>query len=166
MKILLAHHLEPIWNDGLKRFGMNIYILCERIAEYLSEGDFDKIIISQFELARNPQSEECYFPILQVIEDSGIKIEWQEYSYGWTLESFNLPEDALNEDGFAIDEYGRKIVEGGSHSEVLPLEKWIADLFGHEVYLCGAFDGECLEDISLAMRACGVEFSRVENLIV
>jgi hypothetical protein len=141
------------------------------VADYLSESAIEKIIITQFELARYPQHDECYANLLEVIEANGIEIAWQEYAYGWELESFNFDDldaarEELENNNVVIDSYGTKLAQGGTHSEVLPLDSWIYELCGHEIYLCGAFDGECLEDISLALSACDVNFERVNSLIL
>ena len=36
----------------------------------------------------------------------------------------------------------------------------------HGVYLAGAFDGECIEDMEIALNALKIKFHRVEDLIV
>ena len=58
-----------------------------------------------------------------------------------------------------------RFCEGGSHSEAVLIEDWM-QLSGEDVYISGAFDGECIEDLEIALRHCQVKFSRIEDLIV
>lgn len=171
MHVLFCHHLEPIWNDGLKRHGTDFHSLCEEVAEHILENNYDAIIITQFEMNDMDRTHEAYFPIFAVCEEKGINIEWQEYGYGWELDSFSFEdEDAaqeLLESGeIFLDQYGTKLVRGGNHSQVVLIEDWIEYLAKHDVSLCGAFDGECLEDISIAFDAANVNFFRIESLII
>lgn len=171
MKVLFCHHLEPIWNEGMKRYGTNIYRMCEKVTCHILENDYDAVIITQFEFNRTDMAHDCYFPIFAAIEEKGISIEWHDYAYGWELDSFNFEDvDAAREklkNGEVIqDEYGTKLAQGGTHSEVVLLEDWIENLKSHEVFLCGAFDGECIEDIQLTFEACGVDYKRLSSLII
>ena len=156
MKILIAHHLEPMW-DATMRNMRNISIdqMVERTAAWIEKEQPDRVIITQFELIRY---HECYAPIFDHITP-----EFKEYGYGWDLCSFDL--ESLDS-GIIEEVMGTKITQGGSHSEVVIVEDWMLALKGHEVYLCGAFDGECIEDMEVALEAADVDFSRVENLIV
>jgi len=50
-KILIIHHLEEMWNSGYKKFGnTNFFDLEYRFFEFLSENNFDRVILTKFEL--------------------------------------------------------------------------------------------------------------------
>jgi hypothetical protein len=155
MNILIAHHLEPLWEEALQRFGTSLEVQCEKVAEWLAENIIDCVIITQFEQDREAQRHEAYYPLYQILEDKGIKLTWHEYGYGWERDCF------LDS---AIE--GVDYAQGGNHSEVVMLEAWMRELKSNKIYLCGAFDGECIEDMEIALEACSVSFERVEHLIV
>lgn len=154
MNILIAHHVEPIWDKGLKTYGKSLETVCQDIADWITskETSIHKVIITQFERDTYAQEHEDYYPLFSVLNELGIEVEWQEYGYGWSRESF-LPEHHLIH-----------FVEGGQHSEVVLIEDWIRNLKNHTVYLAGAFIGECLEDMQIALNACDVKFKDVPEL--
>jgi hypothetical protein len=171
MNVLLAHHLQPYWQDGLAKFGTDIYAECEKVSDYLSDSEIDKLIFTQFEYDKGEQSHDAYMPIFQVCEDKGIRIEWHEYGYAWELESFDFHDysAALEkiEDGEIVeDNHGQCLALGGNHSSVVLIEDWQRQLAQHTVYLCGAFDGECIEDMQLALYAVNCKYKRLNHLIV
>ena len=154
MNILLAHHLEPIWEQGLKRFGTNLESLCQSIAEYIENNNIHKIIITQFERDKYSQVHEAYYSLFELLDSYGIELEWKEYGYGWNRECFNSEDEGIH------------FCEGGNHSEVVLIEDWIRNLKNHTVLLCGAFVGECLEDIQIAMEICNVPYKNLKELQV
>jgi len=144
MKVLIVHHLEPMWEASLiKLSGKDCFEWCLNVRDHIEENGFDKVILTQFE---DWKAQDVHI-------ETGLAdyvSEWHDYGYGWEPDMF------LNE-----NEY----VEGGSHSEVVHTPEWIKGLKGSEVHLCGAFDGECIEDMEIALSACVGEFTRIENLI-
>ena len=72
--------------------------------------------------------------------------------------------EVLDEGGLMVDSYGTKWTLGGNHSEVVIVPEWMENLKG-EVFICGAFDGECIEDLEIALKGANKEFKRVEHLI-
>lgn len=167
MKILIIHHLETEWEQGYKRFDTSFEELLERFADYLSENHFDRVILTRFEEWQIDAAE--YYPIYDYINSV------KTYSYGHELESFLSDEEMekaeeiqeLLDDGkHYITSYGTKIYKGGNHSNVLPSEVWIEELAGHDVYISGAFDGECIEDLEIILNRCQVNYKRIEELII
>ena len=57
---------------------------------------------------------------------------------------------------------------GGNHSELVLIPEWMEDLASEKarVSICGAFEGECIEDLEIALKACKIKFRRIESLIV
>jgi hypothetical protein len=147
MKILICHHVEQCWEYGLKGFGVNLYDLYQKIVDHIDAIGYDKVILTRFEIGREQFDDSHY--------DSGFA-EWvdrvYEYAYGW-------PAECLTDDP-------SRFVPGGNHSEAVMIDDWIRDLSKHDVDLCGAFDGECIEDMEIALEACNVKFKRLNELIV
>lgn len=145
MKTIIIHHLQEMWDGGLRNLGTSFEDMLENTVEHLELNHYDKIIVTNFEAGFNLDDEQMalahFYPIVY------------EYGYGWDKEMF---ED---------NEHAPKYVDGGSHSEVVVVDEWMEDLRG-DIYLCGAFDGECIEDMEIALRGAGKEFKRIENLIV
>lgn len=141
-RVLIIHHLERIWETGYKKFGTSFDELVEKFHEHLSRETYDLVILTRFE---DFQLGDDYWQIAQYID----RVE--TYAYGWEKQ-----EMLDNPDRFC---------EGGSHSEAVLIEDWM-QLSGEDVYISGAFDGECIEDLEIALRHCQVKFSRIEDLIV
>ncbi len=154
MNILILHHLEPCWDSGLQRYGSSFELQCEKVEKYLSQKDIDKIIITQFELCQKSQNDSRYWLLFNICAEKEIKIKWQEYPYALTKDSFNEDEESI------------RFCEGGNHSEVVLLDNWMRELNGNLVYLGGCFDGECLEDIQIALDYLDIKYQRVLELIV
>lgn len=148
MNILILHHVETIWEPSLiKVGGIDFEELMYSIRDHIDNNDYDKIILTRFEGA---ELEPEHYLIADDVS------EVQEYAYGWERESF---EDCDHIEG--VD-----FCEGGNHSEVVLLEQWQKDLKGHNVSLAGAFDGECIEDMEIALDFLQVEYKRIEDLII
>lgn len=144
MKTLIIHHLEPMWENGYNKFGTTCFDLCTGLTEFLEKNCFDQIILTQFE-DWNPQ------PIHHETGLSDFITKYEEYSYGWERDCFR---------------HENEFCEGGTHSEVVWLPDWLKGLRNHSVSLCGAFDGECIEDMEIALSHCVGNFSRIEEFIL
>jgi hypothetical protein len=173
MTTLICHHLEPLWEDSLKKFGTSFAECVSKVATFVMEGEeIERIIITQFEFDRTSQAHEDYLELFSAIEEKGISLEWQEYGYGWELESFTIKDELeiaqekLDFLGYYENEYGTRCVKGGNHSAVVLVEDWLQRLVDTQVLLCGAFEGECIEDMEIALSACQVNFEKIPSLIV
>lgn len=145
MKILIAHHVESMWKETLNKKGVCIYELIEKIAHFCEENQVDKIVLTRFE---DWDMEEIHYPFQK------FNCQVKDYAYGWDMEStWNCNEET-------------EWAEGGNHSEFVLIEDWMYDLKGNEVFLAGCFDGECIEDMEIALNHCEIEFKRVNSLII
>lgn len=142
MKILILHHVEAMWNDSLLNYNTSIDEMIEDIKNHLDENNYDKVILNRFE---DFEISEEHFPIANYINDIN------SYGYGWTADMFSN---------------SSQYCEGGSHSEVVEIDDWMHDLKGNKVDICGAFDGECIEDLEIALNHLDIKFKRIEHLIV
>ncbi len=147
MKVLVIHHLEPMWGSGYSRFGTTFDELQERFLEYLEENEYDKIILTRFE-DWTAEPAHGYFP--ELLEKISAV---HDYAYGWEAEEReNDPE---------------RFCEGGSHSGAVLIDDWMIPLKkAAQVHISGAFDGECIEDLEIALRHLEINFKRIEKLIV
>lgn len=149
MKVIILHHLEPCWDEGLRRMGTSFEELAVKVIEHLEENDYNRVILTRFE--DNRLNEEHH-----IVGLGGYVDQIYDYGYGWERSMIN--------DGCFYD--SQKWVDGGNHSEIVLIDEWMEELKRDEVYLCGAFDGECIEDMEIALSGADVEFSRIEKLIV
>lgn len=146
MRILILHHLEPCWSEGYKKFGTSFERLQEKVVDFLRGSVFDKVILTRFEDMDICTSEGYSFEFADLISDV------REYGYGWPAEALlDMPD---------------RFCAGGSHSEAVLIDDWMLPLKRATVTIAGAFDGECIEDLEIALRHLGVNFSREESLIV
>lgn len=148
MRVLIIHHLEPMWESGHAQFGDTFESLSERFVDHLLENEYDNVILTQFE-HWEPQNEHVLTGIAQFVN------QWEEYSYGWHLDSFG-----------DYAEPGIDFCKGGYHSEAVALDPWLKNLKGSEVYISGAFDGECIDDLETALEFLKIPYHRIEDLIL
>ena len=144
--ILIIHHLESMWDRSLlKLSGKGFFDWASELAEELSNGhSYSKIILTQFE---NFEPEDGHFETGL----EGFVNDWHDYAYGWE----HVP---IGQEG--------DYTEGGSHSPFVYLPEWLKEFKGRDVKLCGAFDGECIEDMEIALKAVGASVERWEKFIV
>ena len=151
-KVLIIHHLEEMWNSGYKKFGnTNFDELKERFYNFAFENNFDRIILTKFEFSSYPYIKsnkfwEEYQFLGELITDCF------EYQYGWDKES--------------LIKSGTEFCDGGNHSEVVLIEDWMKQLSNDEVFISGAFNNECIEDLEIALGFLKIDFKRVESLII
>lgn len=145
-KVLILHHVEPMWSAALQRFGTSFERLQEKILDFLENNVFDKIILTRFEDWKACPSEGYYPELLERVSNV------HDYAYGWEKSELENNPDLF--------------CEGGTHSEAVYLADWMLPLKRAQVTIAGAFDGECIEDLEIALRYLGVNFQREESLIV
>jgi hypothetical protein len=127
-----------MWEQAYRNFGTSFERLVEVFYDHLERNHYDKVILTRFEDHRihEPEYELIHLFIDQVVS----------YAYGWE------EQDLLdNPDRFC---------EGGSHSQAVLLEDWMK--IKGQVFISGAFDGECIEDLEIALRHLEVKFERIE----
>lgn len=145
--VLILHHLEPMWESGYKKLGTSFDRMCEKVIDHLNDHRYKQLILTRFEDSKLDQRH-----YEAGLADVGMMIDVFEYGYGW--DAAQLVMDPEN------------FVEGGYHSEAVLIADWLRHLPKSGVYLAGAFDGECIEDMEIALSALRIKFHRVEDLIV
>ena len=146
--VLIIHHLESMWAEGLRRlFGQDMSDVMRRLACALENNSFDRVILTQFE---NFEAEDIHHETGL----AGYVDMWREYAYGWDLGDHDTSLEEMPE-----------FVEGGSHSRHVWVPDWLHELKNKNVKLCGAFDGECIEDMEIALKAVGAKIHRWEEFI-
>ena len=149
MKTIIIHHVQEMWNTGLVNFhNTSFEEMLEKVVEHLDTTHYDRVIVTNFEAGFDV--EESQYPLKRFYP------EVYDYMYGWEREEVASWGDR---------EYGLDYIDGGSHSEVVLIDEWMHELEG-EIDICGAFDGECIEDLEIALAGAGKEFNRLEHLIV
>lgn len=173
-KVLILHHVEPMWNDSLiSKGGVSFDELQKNLAEHLEENKYDKVIVTRFEEFKCEQ--ETYYALYPYID------ECETYGYGWDIEScFYIDDEDTDDTTLALEaikerlengdivrnKYGTRFVNGGNHCEIVEIPDFLDDIKTADVYLAGAFDGECIEDMEIAMQALKIDFTRLEQFIV
>ena len=148
MKVLIAHHVESMWEQALlKLHGVSSEELIQSIGEFCEANSIDKIILTRFEDWEQEDLHRYFW--------GNFNVTVHPYAYGWCQE---VMEDLDYEE---LDDY----IEGGDHSEYVLIENWMHELKKEEVFLAGCFDGECIEDMEIALTHCEVPFKRVESCI-
>ena len=116
----------------------------DKFIDHLENTPYDKVILTRFE-EYGLTSE--YTPIEVWIDELYV------YAYGWDENDRNTNPEL-------------EWVEGGGHSDYVIVEEWMKNLAKHQVYISGAFDGECIQDLEYALRGANVNFQRINDLIL
>jgi hypothetical protein len=156
MKVLIIHHLEELWSEGYKQAGTSWWKLEYKFAQYLKKNNFDKVILTKFETTQNYFRNNAFGGNNKFYNDypniATYINEVYEYAYGWSYDELTNHPDTF--------------VKGGNHSQAVLITDWIKELCGHEVYLSGAFLGECLEDMEIALKSQDIEPKYIMELCV
>ena len=139
---LILHHLEPCWNDSYKKFGIEFEELELNAAKWIRNNKPSRVILTRFEDYRLNNDYNYLHGLVDHVYN---------YAYGWESDMFQ------NESDYC---------QGGSHSEVVHLPQWIKELKSDRVNLGGAFRGECLEDMEIALKFVGAKMKFVNSLCV
>jgi len=131
---------------AMAKMGRSFDEYLEDIVQHLSEENYDNVIVTNFEADLDLEPEQL--PLADFYP------EVRDYTYGWEKEevkSWNWIE-------------GKDFCRGGTHSEVVLTPHWLRSL-QNDIFLCGVFDGECIEDIEYALTGSNKHFIRIEHLI-
>lgn len=155
MKALILHHLEPYWDDELIHKGLSYREFVELAVKHIKENNYDKVILNY---AHYHNKEE---PLKSLIND------WNNYGYGFTVFPENIVGSTYSDNGTEIfeDIHGNLWFFDYNLKAYL-LDEWMFNLEEYEVFIGGAFDGRCVFELETALNVLGVEFIRVEELIV
>ena len=146
-RVLILHHVEPDWEAPLVSRGTSFEEVCEDIIDHIENSEqYDRIILTRWE-----DWELCDEHYHTGIAHYVTQVE--NHCYGWEAAAAEQDTDTV-------------WAEGGTHSEVVPLYNWILGLQDSEVFLAGAFDGECIEDMEYALKGANVNFTRLNHLII
>jgi hypothetical protein len=158
MKILIVHHLQPMWDSGLQRQGSSFEEMKYSLIEHLEDNYYDKVIFTMFEDYQRMDYHEGLYGNMDFIE----------YGYGWEPEQF---EDAeyLDERYYSENDSILIPVSNAYYCERWALindevREWLPSKTDN-VFICGAFEGECLADLESVLDHCNIEYSRINELI-
>ncbi len=240
MAILIAHHLQEMWDDKSVKYNTNCRELTHRLISYLetSDSEYEKIIITicpnstpdepvskgedLFSPIEGERSHEALFALCELV---GIPIDMHYYGFGWKHGRVSTPSlsevmkhhliteklteselleitenehlfgyellDQLSESTCAkLSPYELATIElhnpqccnfeaelfnvdwtsstrrDSTDNDVVVIPDWLHDLRHEEIHLCGAFEGQCIEDIEAALKAADVRYNRLEHLII
>ena len=163
MNILIAHHFSDYWETGMENEGTNFQNEMVKLLDFIKNKDIDKVILPLFE---QYQLEDCHYPLAAYCDENNIKLEVHEYGYGWRREL----DDEIALEEFPLEKLNDTWTYGTrtdyTEEDVIVIEDWQKELKGHNIYLTGAFEGECIADIEAAFDSIELDYERVEGLIV
>jgi hypothetical protein len=147
MTSIILHHVQSCWDDGFERLNTSFEEVAYNIITHLRRNRYKQVILTLFE--KYKLCEEHYeYGFEHYVTDVF------EYGYGWNEEDkTNTPSEC-------------EWCEGGAHSELVLIPDWLKQLKSKKVKLAGAFDGECIEDMEIALTNVGAKWSRINSLIV
>lgn len=167
-KCLVMHHFESEWNPSLAKFDTSFDKLNEQFLDYLENNNFEKIIITSF-YHFEPQYE--HYDIISFCENNNIEFEFINYGYGWYRDPDRHDEDIDEENQeFPLSQEGIKWIrsEREHHDEnyVLIIDDFHYELKNYDVTLTGAFEGECVLDMEAVFNSIGVNYEKIDELVV
>jgi len=145
-QVLILHHVEPMWAESIASVGgITFDELQRRAVNHIRHVEYDHVIVTRLE--NNDLDDEEYHPEFKVRVSTV-----HEYGYGWPAQ--------------ALTDCPKHFVQGGSHSEAVLVPQWMKKLTKFKVFVGGCFDGECLDDLMVALRSQKIAPRRVSHLIV
>lgn len=157
MKILWLHHFEDYWNSSLKEFDTNFNKELLKVMNYLENEKIDKVLITRF--TENKESD-CHYPLISFCNFKNIRIEFKEYGYGFRNDNNEYKKKDLGKDWI----YGNR--EEHTEKDILPIAEFQKELKNNEVYLGGAFENECLNDVETIMEHLNINYKKIQELCV
>lgn len=143
MKILILHHIEPMWE---RSFCHNPQDYCFLIEQHIQQESYDKIILTTLEYTGGYNE---------------IKHLWdveEEWSYTWDDPSEY--HERYNDCQIDVND----MIPASGH-EWAYLYPWIKELQGSDVYLAGGAESECLQDLVDSLNYLNIPNTKVHNLI-
>lgn len=157
--VFFLHHFERMWENSMIKYNTTIEDETDKILDFLEHNDIDKLILTRFDDFSVDSEQEV---IRQFCYSNGIEFQLEIYGYGMRKnENKNYPDEKLGVtwcQGTRMhhDEY-----------DVLDIEEFHHDLkHADKVYLAGAFEGECVLDQEAIFDEIGVNYEKVEGLVV
>ena len=166
MAVLVIHHFEEMWTEGLRKFGTNIDAELIKIMDFLdnNKNDLDEVIMSFFE---DDDVEPQQARIEEFCRAEGIQFRRFEYGYGWTKDQYSFEPELVSENNRGVtwcDATRPYYDKDDEH--ILEIDPWHHALKGKNVHLAGAFEGECLDDMHTVLKTVGADVSFVKGLCV
>lgn len=156
---LLIHHLEETWRDGLSRFGMTPEVMARNIIDFLHSPKgraINDVILTTWEM---PRPCDVQKPVIDYLIARGIAYQHQVFGYAEVRETYQGQNCTLIQATRYPDD----------PNQVVYIEDWHRQLKkSASVSLCGAFDGECIqdaEDMLTYVRADG-NYLKLDDLVV
>lgn len=142
-KTLIIHHLEKEWESGYRGRYETFESLQEKILRSIKKNRYEHIILTKcFDFNPDDYRYDFFTYVNKVYN----------YIYGWERSE--------------LEENPSCFVPGGRHSEAVFIDDWMRKLPKTNVTICGGFDGECIEDLEIALKHLGIKYRRNNNLIV
>lgn len=160
--VLFLHHFESMWEKSMLKFGTTIEEQTEKVIDFLDHTNIDKVILTRFE--ENKFGDEHY-PIIRYCEENNIQLELNVYAYPLRTEDEYLREI------YPLETENKNWCQGtrDTHDEncILDIEDFHKELKScNKVYLAGAFENECILDQEAIFDAIGVNYEKIEGLVV
>lgn len=156
---LIIHHLEETWREGLKKHGTSPEELSAQIIDFLHSKQgrhINEVIFTKWEC---PGYEEIPPLLVNYLDERKISHQVQVFGYGETREMYmhNPKATLIKSMRYEDDE-----------DAIVYIEDWHKDLVNRgSVYLCGAFNGECVQDArDMLNHVRGNKYTALEDLIV
>jgi hypothetical protein len=161
MNILILHHFSDCWNDSFKHLGTSYDEELEKVLDYIKNEDLDKVIITS---TKSTELEACHDLIKKACDYYAINLEIHNYGFGWSRDSKELKEL------YPIDKMNQTWCNGGRESifgdDIVKIEKWQHELKGNNVRIAGAFENECILDLTTALEAIDISYVKERGMIV
>jgi hypothetical protein len=162
MNVLILHHFSDYWHHGLKNCGTTFEDEMIKVMDYILNSDINKIILPLFE---QYQVEDCHDKLVELCSNKSIQLEVHEYNYAWSKEGDHNGDIYTEENFNKTWCYGTRDHHGDE--DVVEIERWQHNLKqAKKVIVAGAFENECVLDLTTALDAIEIDYVREESLIV
>lgn len=158
MSVLILHHFQQYWEDGLIKCGTTFEECMKNACWFIINDRPDKVIVTMFE---QNKPDEYHSPLIELCNAFNVELEFIAYDYGWQYDEEYYTQETFNTEWC----WGRRSYHQEGQDVVL-IENWMHDLQDEDIYVGGAFVGECLCDLETALDAIGIEICFIDELCV
>jgi len=148
MKILVIHHVEPMWDSSIPH-NYRDYLL-----NYLIENSEKYDVIMATFLEDYQSTTGCE-------EIDSFITKTNEWGYGWGYGNETKPKQVAKYHEFPKGD----IIRVSSPHDWAYLYDWIKELKGHEIDVCGGYRTECLLDLEESLEHLEIPFKTLDNLV-
>lgn len=158
MSVLILHHFQHYWEPSLVNCGTSFDECMKNACWFIIQNRPDKVIVTLFE---QNEADGHHSDLIDLCEAFNIEIEFINYDYGWYYD-----EEHHTQETFGTEWCWGTRDHHTEGEDIVLIEQWMHDLDDEEIWVGGAFVGECLCDLETALSTINKDPVLIDELCV